>query len=153
VISVSKNARQFVVTDSDGYISIVRNALKIRSRVRVGADIKQMVSVNSKLIVLQPKVIAFLIENKLSPGFCEIGNTGKEFVSMAIETFRAKQNYIYALTTEGSIAVFKYSLPGSGQQQNECELKSLITLPQAFITPKIVIASLRGSLLLQNQAN
>jgi hypothetical protein len=64
--------------------------------------------------VLQPNVISFFTEGKLSPGFCEIGMApGQELVSMAIETFRNKQNYIYALTAEPSVAVFKYSLPGS----------------------------------------
>lgn len=119
------------MADSDGYITTISKANKIKTRFRVGNDFVGLTAVGGRLAIMQRNAIAFstVIDGKLSPAFCELGANGEELVAMTVETFRSKQNYLYALTTKGNVVVYKYTLPSSGREQNECELKSVIELP------------------------
>jgi hypothetical protein len=109
---------------------------------------------SGRIAILQPDSVSFttVLDGLVSPGYCESGMKsvhGEEFVSFVVDSHRPNQQYMYALTSLGNIAVFRYNLP-SGKELNECEMKSIIQLPPSYVTNKIAMATLRGNIMLQN---
>ena len=120
------------MSDSDGYLTVINKNFSLRSRIFSGSLVKQMVSILGKLALVHQDSIAFSsgADGKISPGFCESGmkslTTGEHILGVSIENKAAKQPMLYALTSKANILVFKFGIPATGRDTNECEMKSII---------------------------
>lgn len=52
-LATGRNSRFFIVTDSDGYITTINKANRVKSRFRVGTDLVDLTSVSGRLAILQ----------------------------------------------------------------------------------------------------